>query len=77
MNTQVENAVRSVARQCRTEIIAATKGKPRSKHDPIITALLDMHAKSIQNLPPDTFPEKRWLTYFVRQIDKESRNVKG
>ena len=71
MNPQVENAIRSVARQCRTEIIAATKDKPRSEHEPIITALLDKHAKLIQFLPPNTFRAKAWLGYYIRQIAKE------
>lgn len=71
MSPETENAVRSVARQCRIEIIAATKGKPRSEHDPIITALLDKHAKSIQNLPLNAFRAKAWLGYYIRQIEKE------
>lgn len=66
-----ENALRSVARRCRDEIISGIKGKPRSEHDRIITALLDHHAESISCLPPGTFPAKRWLSYYVRQVDKE------
>jgi hypothetical protein len=53
------------------EIIATTKDKPRSEHDPIITALLDKHAKTIQNLPLNTFRAKAWLGYYIRQIEKE------
>ncbi|WP_246107211.1 hypothetical protein [Yersinia kristensenii] len=29
--------------------------------------------KKITALPPKTFPAKRWLSYYVRQIDKEIR----
>lgn len=73
MNAIAENALRSVARRCREEMIAATAGKPISEHDKIHSALLDKHAKSITALPPDTFPAKRWLSYYVRQIDREIR----
>jgi len=73
MSPEAENALRSVARKCRTDILAATKGKPRSEHDRIITALLDKHAKTVQCLPPGTFPAKRWLSFYVRQVDREAR----
>ena len=73
MNPEAENALRSVARKCRADILIATKGKPRSEHDRIHTALLDKQAQTIQCLPPDTFTAKRWLSYYVRQIDKEIR----
>lgn len=71
MSLEAENALRSVARKCRADILIATKGKPRSEHDRIITTLLDKHAKTVQCLPPDTFRPKAWLTYYVRKIDKE------
>ena len=71
MNPVAENALRSVARKCRAEIIKAIDGRPKSEHDSIITRLLDKHAKSITALPPDTFPAKRWLAFYVRQVDKE------
>lgn len=45
MDTTIENALRSVARRCRSEIIAQTQGKPKKQHDPITTAILDSHAK--------------------------------
>lgn len=45
METAIENAIRSVARCCRTEIIEATDGKPLSEHDKLITEILDRHAK--------------------------------
>jgi len=64
-----------VARKCRTEILTAIDGKPKSEHDRIITTLLDKHAKTIICLPPNTFRPKAWLTYYVRKIDKEIRNV--
>lgn len=68
-----ENALRSVARQCGAEIVQATKGKPRSEHDRITTLLLDKYTKKIIALPPGTFSAKRWLTYYVRVVDKEMR----
>ncbi|WP_261375885.1 hypothetical protein [Yersinia intermedia] len=45
METTIENAIRSVARCCRAEIIEATDGKPLSEHDKLITEILDRHAK--------------------------------
>lgn len=72
MDTTIENAIRSVARCCRTEIIEATDGKPISEHDKLITEILDRHAKNHRSTP-NTFPAKRWLSYYVRQIDKEIR----
>lgn len=71
MTPEAENAIRSVARKCRAEIIKAIDGRPKSDHDSIITTLLDKRARTIQCLPPGTFPAKRWLSYFVREIDKE------
>ncbi|RKJ90546.1 hypothetical protein D7S44_07745 [Pantoea piersonii] len=73
MTPQTENALRAVARKCRSEILRAIDGRPKSEHDRIITTLLDKHAQTIQCLPPDTFTAKRWLSYYVRQIDKEIR----
>lgn len=75
MTPEAENALRSVARKCRTEILTAIDGKPKSEHDRIITTLLDKHAKTINCLPPNTFRPKAWLTYYVRKIDKEIHNV--
>jgi len=73
MTPQTENALRAVARKCRTEIITAIDGKPKSEHDRIITTLLDKHAKTIICLPPNTFRPKAWLVHYVRQIEKELR----
>ena len=73
MTPVAENALRAVARKCRSEIIKAIDGRPKKEHDRIITTLLDKHAKSIAALPPDTFPAKLWLSYYVRQVDKELR----
>lgn len=73
MSPEAENALRSVARKWRADILIATKGKPRSEHDRIITTLLDKHAKTVQCLPSGTFPAKRWLSFYVRQVDKEIR----
>lgn len=72
MQTETENALRSVAKTCRSEIIAQTKGQPKKNHDPIITRILDHHAKRITALPPGTFSAKRWLSYFVRVVDAEA-----
>lgn len=49
MDTTIENAIRSVARRCRTEIIAQTEGKPKQLHDPITTEILNTHAKKIHH----------------------------
>lgn len=70
---QAENALKAVARMCRSEIIKAINGRPKKEHYRIITTLLNKHAKSITALPPDTFPAKLWLSYYVRQVDKELR----
>ncbi|WP_240442715.1 MULTISPECIES: hypothetical protein [Yersinia] len=45
MEATIENAIRSVARQCRTEIINSTAGIPKTQHDPIVTKILDRYAK--------------------------------
>ncbi|MET3815875.1 hypothetical protein [Pantoea sp. UYEF8] len=71
MTPVAENVLRAVARKCRSEIITAIDGRPKKEHDRIITSLLDKHAKSITALPPNTFPAKLWLSYYVRQVDKE------
>jgi hypothetical protein len=73
MDTTIENAIRSVARRCRTEIIAQTEGQPKQLHDPITTEILNTHAKKITVLPPGKFSAKLWLSYFVHLIDKEAR----
>jgi len=76
MTPVAENVLRAVARKCRSEIIKAIDGRPKKEHDRIITTLLDKHAKSITALPPNTFPAKLWLRYYVRQLDKESTSAK-
>ncbi|MDF7650797.1 hypothetical protein PUG42_19890 [Erwiniaceae bacterium L1_54_3] len=76
MSPQTENALRAVARKCRSDILAALKGKPRSERDGIITAILDRHAKTIDCLPLNTFRPKAWLIHYVRLIDKEMRIAK-
>ncbi|MGP2481789.1 hypothetical protein ACTUSZ_02890 [Pantoea eucalypti] len=73
MTPVAENALRAVARKCRSEIISAIDGRPKKEHDRITTSILDKHAKSITALPPNTFPAKLWLSYYVRQVDKEIR----
>lgn len=71
MTPVAENVLRAVARKCRSEIISAIDGRPKKEHDRITAAILDKHAKSITALPPDTFPAKLWLAFYVRQVDKE------
>lgn len=73
MSPAQENALRSVARNCRAEIIKATAGQPKSEHDRIITLLLDKFTKQITALPPGKFRPRDWLTYYVRVVDKEIR----
>ncbi|MBS6035860.1 MAG: hypothetical protein KIB40_22480 [Pantoea sp.] len=73
MSVETQNIMRSVARKCRSEIISAIDGRPKSEHDSIITRLLDKHARTIKSLPPDAFPAKLWLAFYVRQVDKELR----
>ena len=73
MQAEIENAIRSVARQCRNEIISSITGKPKSEHDPITTQILDKHAQRITALPPGKFSAKRWLSYYVRVVDSEAR----
>lgn len=73
MTPVAENVLRAVARECRSEIIKAIDGRPKKENDRITTAILDKHARSIAALPPDTFPVKLWLSYYVRQVDKEIR----
>lgn len=73
MNQEYENAIRSVARNCRTEILKSISGIPISQHDRIITSILEKHTKEITALPPGKFTAKRWLSYYVRVVDKEIR----
>lgn len=73
MEPATENALRSVARRCRTEIITATTGKPRAEHDRITTLLLDKYTKQITALPPGKFRPRDWLVYYVRVVAKEMR----
>jgi hypothetical protein len=74
MDTAIENALRSVARCCRSEIITKTHGIPKKHHDPITTQILNTHAKKITALPPGKFSAKLWLSYYVRKIDEEVSN---
>jgi len=74
MDALTENALRSVARSCRSEIISAKKGKPKSEHDRITTLLLDKYTQKITALPPGKFRPRDWLVYFVRVVDKEMKN---
>jgi len=75
MDAPTENALRSVARSCRQEIISVRKGKPKSEHDRITTLLLDKYTQKITALPPGRYPARQWLVYFVRVVDKEIKNV--
>lgn len=74
MTPAQENALRSVARKCRADILTAKKGKPKSEHDRITTLLLDKHTKQITALPPGKFRPRDWLVYFVRVVDQEMRS---
>lgn len=74
MNPEIENAMRSVARKCRNEIIEKVTGKPRAEHDKIFTEVLAKHSKAIKVLPPKKFSATMWLSYFVRQINRECKN---
>lgn len=71
MIPEIENALRSVARACRSEIVSEVSGKPKKDHDAITTEILNRHAKKITAVPPGRFSAKLWLSYFVHQIDKE------
>ncbi|WP_455916199.1 hypothetical protein [Pantoea agglomerans] len=73
MTPEAENALRSVARKCRAEILKAITGKPKSEHDRITTLLLDKHTKQITALPPGKLSARPWLTYYVRVVDKEMK----
>lgn len=73
MTPQVENALRSVARECRKAVLAAIDGKSRAEQDAITTELLDKYTKKITCLPPGGISAKLWLIYYVRLIDKEQR----
>jgi hypothetical protein len=73
MTPQAENALRSVARECRTALVAALKAAPKAEHAAITTELLDRYATKVTTLPPDTFAPKRWLVYYIRLIEKEKR----
>lgn len=74
MSPQIENALRSVARECRKAVLAAIKGKPKAQHDAITTALLDEYAARIKSRPPGRFSAKLWLVYYIRLIDQEARS---
>ncbi len=77
MEAAIENAMRSVAKDALTEIIEVKEKYPIQEHDKHFTEILNRHAKKITALPiemqPKTFPAKRWLSYYVRKIDKEIR----
>lgn len=70
MTPEAENAIRSVARNCRADLISATSGKVSTEKDAIITAILDKYAKKITCMPPGRFPARMWLCYYVSQLSK-------
>ncbi|WP_259275268.1 hypothetical protein [Yersinia canariae] len=45
METTIENAIRSVARDALTELVAVKEKYPISEHDKHFTEILDRHAK--------------------------------
>jgi len=71
MSPAQENALRSVARRCRTAIKSDTEGKTSAEKDRITTLLLDQFTKQITALPPGKFRPRDWLVYYVRVVDKE------
>lgn len=73
MSPAQENALRSVAKNCRAKIIKATAGQTISEKDRITTLLLDKFTKQITALPPGKFRTRDWLAYYVRMVDKEIR----
>lgn len=73
MTPEVENVLRSVARECHQAIKAGIKGKKKKEYDAIFSAELDAHARKVATLPVGKFHPKRWLAYYVSLIDKESR----
>ncbi|WP_145580237.1 hypothetical protein [Yersinia mollaretii] len=77
MEAAVENVLRAFAKGARTEMVAVKEKYPITEHDKHFTEILNRHAKKITALPieiqPKTFPAKIWLSYYVRQIDKEIR----
>jgi len=56
--------------------VTAIDGSPKLERDRIIMMLLVKPAKLITALPPNTFPAKRWLAFYVRQVDKEVASQK-
>lgn len=73
MAPEVHNAIRSVAKRCREELLTAIDGRPKSEHDRITTAILDKYAQQISALPTGKFGAKSWLSYYVMLIGKEQR----
>ncbi|MCP1440473.1 hypothetical protein J3D56_003909 [Erwinia persicina] len=73
MSPVQENAIRSVARACRAEILNSIADKPKSERDQIASHLLDKYTKLITALPPGRYPARQWLVYFVRVVDKEMK----
>lgn len=71
MTPEIENAFRSVARNCLKDIKDSVFGIPASQHDPIITPILDRHVKSLVGIDAKPFSKKDWLGYFIRKIQQE------
>ncbi|MEL7628752.1 hypothetical protein AAGW04_07070 [Pectobacterium aroidearum] len=55
-------------------VAQTTSDETDAEHDPIITQILDKHAQRITALPPGRFSAKRWLSYYVRVVDAETRS---
>ncbi|WP_261374050.1 hypothetical protein [Yersinia rohdei] len=55
METTIENAIRSVARDALTELVAVKEKYPISEHDKHFTEILDRHAKKNHRPTPKHF----------------------
>lgn len=71
MEAVTVNLLRSVAKECRAEILKRAKQAPISERDKITTEILDKHTKKISGLKFDRFSPKRWLTYYIYEVSKE------
>ncbi|CNJ06786.1 Uncharacterised protein [Yersinia rohdei] len=68
METTIENAIRSVARDALTELVAIKEKYPISEHDKHFTEILDRHAKKNHRSTTENFPSKA-LAKLLRPSD--------
>ena len=71
MNAEQENAIRSIAKQYRGELKRVKENNPTALHDILNTEILDRYAKQLVRFCLPKFKPKRWLSWYVMQIDKE------